>query len=93
MPRLNNDADADVFAPQIHQMVPGRDWIDITDAEAALFEHNCIFTVTDGSEPVDGEPVEAVGEQSEPTAPATRRTVTRGSKRGETTTAPSMEKR
>lgn len=90
MPRLNNPTDYDLFAPQIHRSVPPHDGIDITDSEAAMFEGNCIFTVTESA---GDEPQDDAAELSEASAPVTRRTVTRGSRRAETTAAPAMEKR
>lgn len=87
MPRLNNPTDFDVFAPQIHRTIPRMDSIEIEDSEVALFDHNSILRVADGEVLTEPE------EDEEETAAPTRRTVTRGSKRAEVTTAPKMETR
>lgn len=87
MPRLINRTDIDLFAPQIHRSVPPYGEVEITYAEAVLFENNSIFEVSDEPAAEDNEP------EDESVPSASRRQVTRGAKRAEINTAPAMETR
>lgn len=94
MPDLNNLSDFDVFAPQIHRHVPGRDSIEITDAEAALFGGHGVFTVTEGQPAVTAlDATEDDPAPDETATPAKRKYTKRGAAVAEVDSAPVMEKR
>lgn len=82
MPWLINRTDQDLFAPQLHRIVPAQGTVAITEAEGTLFRDNSMWSVVEDSKSVEPE------QRS-----ATRRTITRGAQRVEIDTAPPMETR
>ncbi|HEX5347846.1 MAG TPA: hypothetical protein VFW64_12230 [Pseudonocardiaceae bacterium] len=99
MPQLNNPTETDLFAPQIHRIVPAYGSVEINDSEGELFADNPVFTVSredpaqDDAQP--SETSDEAGETKNIPAGGTpkRATARRGGKQAEVTEAPPMETR